>query len=68
MSSGPRRFLVGYRLRLAELRGGWVARRFSAVADRCFVTDELNIILADIYAEVGPAPICWASRFCAFAA
>jgi len=56
VSIRPRRFLVCYRLRLAELRGGRVARRFSAVAGRCFVTDELNIILADIYAEVGPAP------------
>lgn len=56
MSIRPRRFLVGYRLRLAERRGRRVARRFSAVAGRCFATDELNIILADIYAEVGPAP------------
>ena len=51
----PRRFLACYRLRRAELRDGRVVGRFSAVAGRCFATDELNVILADIYGEVGPA-------------
>jgi hypothetical protein len=55
---GPRSrsYLVSYRLKLAELRYGQVARTFFAPCTRRFSTDELNVILADIYTEVGPAP------------
>jgi len=48
-------FHVSYRLKLAELRCGQVAATFFACCTCRFATDELNIILADIYAEVGPA-------------
>jgi hypothetical protein len=48
-------FYVSYRLKLAELYCGRVAATFSACCTRRFATDELNVILADIYAEVGPA-------------
>jgi hypothetical protein len=51
-----RAFHVSYRLKLAELRYGRVATTFFASCTRRFATDELNVILADIYAEVGPAP------------
>ena len=55
--AGVRRaFHVSYRLKLAELRYGRVAHTFFAGCTRRFATDELNIILADIYAEIGPAP------------
>ena len=50
-----RTFLVSYRLKLAELRYGRVAATFFASCTRRFATDELNVILADIYTEVGPA-------------
>lgn len=54
--AGARRsYLVSYRLKLAELRYGQVAASFFAGCTRRFATDELNVILADIYAEVGPA-------------
>ena len=49
-------FQVSYRLKLAELRRGRVAASFFAGCTRRFATNELTIILADIYAEVGPAP------------
>ena len=49
-------FHVSYRLKLAELRCGQVANSFFVGCTRRFATDELNVILADIYAEVGPAP------------
>ena len=49
-------FQVSYRLKLAELCCGQVASSFFASCTRSFATDELNVILADIYAEVGPAP------------
>lgn len=51
----PRAYLVSYRLKLARLRYGRVAAVFFAPCARRFATDELPIILADIYAEVGPA-------------
>lgn len=55
--TGVRRaFRVGYRLKLAELRYGRVVNTFFASCTRCFTTDEPSIILADIYAEIGPAP------------
>jgi hypothetical protein len=55
--AGARRaFHVSYRLKLAELRYGRVAHTFFAGCTRRFATDELNVILADIYAEIGPAP------------
>jgi hypothetical protein len=50
---GP--FHVSYRLKLADLYYGQVATTFFASCTRRFATDELNVILADIYAEVGPA-------------
>jgi uncharacterized Fe-S cluster-containing radical SAM superfamily protein len=54
---GKRRaFHVSYRLKLAELRYGRVTHTFFAGCIRRFATDELPIILADIYAEIGPAP------------
>ena len=56
LGPGPRIYLVSYRLKLAELRYGQVARTFFAPCARRFSTDELNVILADIYTEVGPAP------------
>jgi hypothetical protein len=49
-------FHVSYRLKLAELCCGQVASSFFASCTRRFATDELNVILADIYAEVGLAP------------
>jgi hypothetical protein len=53
---GARRpYHVSYRLKLAELRYGQVAASFFASCTRRFATNELNVILADIYAEVGPA-------------
>jgi len=55
--AGVRRpFHVSYQLKLAELRCGRVVTTFFAGCTRRFATDELNVILADIYAEVGPAP------------
>ncbi len=51
-----RTFHVSYRLKLAELRYGRVAHAFFAGCTRRFATDELNVILADIYAEIGPVP------------
>ncbi|RZK62824.1 MAG: hypothetical protein EOO59_01510 [Hymenobacter sp.] len=51
----PRAYLVSYRLKLAQLRYGRVAGAFFAPCTRRFATDELTVILADIYAEVGPA-------------
>jgi hypothetical protein len=56
LSTGPRVYLVSYQLKLAELRCGQVAHSFFAPCSRRFFTDELNVILADIYTEVGPAP------------
>jgi hypothetical protein len=56
LGPGPRTYLVSYRLKLAELRYGQVTRAFFAPCTRRFSTDELNVILADIYTEVGPAP------------
>jgi hypothetical protein len=56
LGPGPRIYLVSYRLKLAELRYGQVTRTFFAPCTRRFSTDELNVILADIYTEVGPAP------------
>lgn len=56
LGSGPRTYLVSYRLKLAELRYGQVAHIFFASCTRRFFTDELNVILADIYTEVGPTP------------
>jgi hypothetical protein len=56
LGPGPRTYLVSYRLKLAELRYGQVARTFFAPCTRRFSTNELNVILADIYTEVGPAP------------
>ena len=49
-------FQVSYRLKLAKLRRGRVGAAFFAGCTRRFATAELNVILADIYAEVGPAP------------
>jgi len=55
--AGVRRaFHVSYRLKLAELRYGRIAATFFAGCTRRFATDEPTVILADIYAEVGPAP------------
>lgn len=51
----PRAYHVGYRLTLAELRRGRPGPAYFAYASRCFGTNELNVLLADIYAEVGPA-------------
>lgn len=56
VAGAPRAYFVSYRLKLAELRCGRVATTFFASCSRRFATDELTIILADIYAEVGPAP------------
>ena len=56
LGPGPLTYLVSYRLKLAELRCGQVARTFFAPCTRRFTTNELNVILADIYTEVGPAP------------
>jgi hypothetical protein len=51
-----RAFHVGYQLKLAELCCGQVVSMYLVPYTRCFATDELNVILADIYTEVGPAP------------
>lgn len=48
------RYEVRYQLKLAELRYGRVAATYFAPCTRRFSTPELNVILADIYAEVGP--------------
>ena len=52
----PQGYLVSYQLKLAELCCGQVAHTYFAPCTRRFDTDELNVILADIYTEVGPAP------------
>ncbi|MGI4737383.1 MAG: hypothetical protein ACRYG7_19630 [Janthinobacterium lividum] len=52
----PRSYLVSYRLKLAKLRYGRIASVYFAAAVRRFETDELNVILAELYAEVGPSP------------
>lgn len=51
-----RAYQVSYRLKLAELRYGRVAGTYFAPASRRFATNELNVILAELYAEVGPSP------------
>lgn len=51
----PRAYRVSYRLKLAELRLGQVAAAYFAYCTQRFGTNELNVVLADIYAEVGPA-------------
>jgi hypothetical protein len=56
VAGAQRAFHVSYRLKLAELCCGRVAHTFFAGCTRRFATDELNVILADIYAEIGPAP------------
>ena len=56
LGTGLRTYLVSYRLKLAELRYGQVASTFFAPCARRFSTDELNVILADIYTEIGPTP------------
>lgn len=50
----PRAYLVSYRLKLACMRSGRVVATFFAPCTRHFATNELNVILADIYAEVDP--------------
>jgi hypothetical protein len=47
-------YLVSFQLTLAELRYGRVVNRFAARGSRRFPTAELNVILADLYEEVGP--------------
>ena len=51
-----RTYLVTYRLKRATLHLGRVKTTFFAFCARRFSTSELNIILADLYEEVGPAP------------
>lgn len=51
----PRAYRVSYRLKLAHLHLGQVATTYFAYCTRRFGTNELNVVLADIYAEVGPA-------------
>jgi hypothetical protein len=48
-------YQVSFQLILAELRYGRVVNRFAARGSRRFPTAELNIILADLYEEVGPS-------------
>jgi hypothetical protein len=48
-------YLVSFQLTLAELRYGRVINRFAARGSRRFPTAELNVILADLYEEVGPS-------------
>jgi uncharacterized Fe-S cluster-containing radical SAM superfamily protein len=56
LGAEPHAYLVSYQLKLAELSYGQVAHTFFVPCTRRFFTDELNVILADIYTEVGPAP------------
>jgi hypothetical protein len=48
-------YQVSFQLTLAELRYGQVVNRFAARGSRRFPTAELNVILADLYEEVGPS-------------
>jgi hypothetical protein len=49
------RYVVLYRLKLAEIRCGRLASTYFATCARRFDTDELTVILADLYEEVGPS-------------
>ncbi len=53
--SRARAYRVSYQLKLAHLRYGRVVGSYFAPCTRCFAINKLNVILADIYAEVGPA-------------
>lgn len=57
MWPSPRRrtYQVSYRLKLAHLRYGRVVSTYFVPCTRRFGTDELNVILTELYEEVGPA-------------
>jgi hypothetical protein len=48
-------YQVSFQLTLAQLRYDQVVNRFAARGSRRFPTAELNVILADLYEEVGPS-------------
>ena len=48
-------YQVSYRLKRAEMYLGQVKATFFVPCTRRFPTNELNIILAELYEEVGPA-------------
>ncbi|MDQ2772466.1 MAG: hypothetical protein M3Y54_18420 [Bacteroidota bacterium] len=51
-----RDYQVSYRLKRATLHLGRVKSAFFVFCTRRFPTNELNVILAELYEEVGPAP------------
>lgn len=53
---GPRRYVVRYQLTGAELREGQVVASYVAPYVRLFDTDELNVIWAELMAELGTSP------------
>lgn len=55
-SAPVRAYRISYQLKLATLCYGKVTGCFFVPASRRFDTDELNVILAELSAEVGPAP------------
>lgn len=49
-------YQIRYQLKRATLYLGQVQKTFFVPYTRRFPTNELNVILAELYAEVGPAP------------
>ncbi|UOG73289.1 hypothetical protein MTX78_14275 [Hymenobacter tibetensis] len=52
----PPMFQVEYQLKLAQLSRGQIVDYFFVCCTRRFPTNELNVILAELYEEVGPTP------------
>ena len=48
-------YQVSYQLKRASMYLGCVQSTFLVLCTRRFPTNELNVILADLYVEVGPA-------------
>lgn len=51
----PRTYQVDYRLKRGTMYLGRVTSSFFVPCTRRFPTDELNVILAELYEEIGPA-------------
>jgi len=49
------RYQVSYQLKRATMRLGRIKNTFLVPCTRRFSTNELNVILADLYEEIGPA-------------
>ena len=55
-NQGPLRiYQVHYQLKQALLNQGRVIGVYRVTSSRCFPTDEITVILADLYSEVGPS-------------